>query len=223
MSFKISVSQLLYDGAGARKYLSIPELQRFGVQCDEADRATRLFCLLLLFTGCRVSEALGVTPLQIDEDLQSVVLRTLKQRRPHFRSVPLPEWLVKELMDFACNRPRDARLWTWTRQTAWRRVKAVMALVKITGAHATPKGLRHGYGIANAQVKIPPGTTQTWMGHVDLETTKIYQQAMGAEERALANNLWAVLSARHRPAVVPRNRRHLDRRMCVGGCRQSDL
>lgn len=44
----------------------------------------------------------------------------------------------------------DTRLWPWHRSHAWRLVKAVMAEASInTGQpHATPKGLRHAYGIA---------------------------------------------------------------------------
>ena len=70
-----------------------------------------------------------------------------------------------------------------------------MAEADIRGSQASPKGLRHGFGVANAQESVPMATTQKWLGHAKLETTAIYQQAVGAEERAFAERLWARLEA----------------------------
>lgn len=53
-----------------------------------------------------------------------------------------------------------------------------------------PKGLRHGFGVANAEENVPMATTQKWLGHARLETTAIYQQAVGREEHAFARRLW---------------------------------
>ena len=44
----------------------------------------------------------------------------------------------------ARGRQRDRLLWPWSRTTAWRDVKAVMAVAGIEGPQATPKGPRHG-------------------------------------------------------------------------------
>jgi integrase len=65
-----------------------------------------------------------------------------------------------------------------------------MAAAGIKGAHAMPKGLRHGFGVANAEGNVPMPTTQKWLGHKKLETTAIYQQAVGREEEALARRIW---------------------------------
>jgi integrase len=69
-------------------------------------------------------------------------------------------------------------------------VKSVMAAAGIKGTQATAKGLRHGFGIANAEKNIAPALTQRWMGHARLETTAIYQHVTGREERAFAARLW---------------------------------
>jgi len=98
--------------------------------------------------------------------------------------------LMGALRLIAKNRPMDASLWKWRRQTAWRHVKCVMDAAGITGPYATPKGLRHGFGVANAEENVPMATTQKWLGHAKLETTAIYQQAMGREEHAFARRLW---------------------------------
>ncbi len=83
-----------------------------------------------------------------------------------------------------------ARLRTWSRPTAWRRVKGVMAAAGIEGTHASPKGLRHGFGVVRALNKTPLPTLQRWLGHSDPKTTAIYMQAVGEEARQLAGAAW---------------------------------
>jgi integrase/recombinase XerD len=180
----------LFDAHGGRKYLSASELPRFLAAARRADLATCAFCCLLVFTGCRLSEALAITPAQLDEETGRVVFRTLKRRRQTFRAVPVPPELMRALRRIAHGRKADASLWDWCRQTAWRRVKRVMDAAGIAGAHAMPKGLRHGFGVANAEGNVPMATTQKWLGHAKLETTAIYQQAVGREEHAFARRLW---------------------------------
>ena len=180
----------LFDTNGERKYLCASELPRFLKAARRADAATSLLCSLLVHTGCRLSEALAVTPAQLDAETGRVVFRTLKQRARVFRAVPIPPDLMIALHRAASDGPRDAPIWRWSRQTAWRRVKHVMEAAGIAGAHATPKGLRHGFGVANAEENVSMATTQKWLGHARLETTAIYQQAVGREEHAFAKRLW---------------------------------
>ncbi len=184
-------SQLtLFDGAGGRKYLCASETPRFLDAAREADEETYLFCALLAFTGCRISEALALTPAKLDAETGRVIFRTLKRRRVVFRAVPVPRPLLAGLVRMSSTGTGDRPLWRWSRQKAWRRVKAVMEDAGIAGAHATAKGLRHGFGVANAEENVPMATTQKWLGHAKLETTAIYQQAVGREETAFARRLW---------------------------------
>lgn len=180
----------LYDDAGARKYLSIREVSRFLNAARNADVLTCAFCRLLAFTGCRISEALAVTGGRLDAETGRVILRTLKRRGLVFRAVPIPPELMRSACEIARSLPSNAPIWNWSRQTAWSRVKAVMKEAGIVGAHATPKGLRHAFGVANAEEGIPMATTQKWLGHAKLETTAIYQQAVGREEDAFAQRVW---------------------------------
>jgi len=182
--------QTLFDENGRRKYLCSSELSRFLAAARKADPETCSFCCLLAFTGCRLSEALALTPNQLDPETGRVVFRTLKRRRRVFRAVPIPPDLMSALRGIAKDRPHDVALWKWCRQTAWRRVKRVMDAAGVTGAHAMPKGLRHGFGVANAEGNVPMATTKKWLGHAMLETTAIYQQAMGREEQDFARRLW---------------------------------
>lgn len=180
----------LFNNEGGRKYLCGKELPRFLAASQRADDATRLLCCLLAFTGCRISEALALTPAQLDADTSRVVFRTLKRRRQTFRAVPVPPELMSALQRLGRRQSVDGPLWRWCRQTAWRRVKAVMESAEIAGPQAMPKGLRHGFGVANAEENVPMATTQKWLGHAKLETTAIYQQAVGREENAFARRLW---------------------------------
>jgi hypothetical protein len=63
--------------------------------------------------------------------------------------------------------------------TGWRVVHAVME-GRQDGPHASPKGVRHGFGVAAA---IPLNLVQKWLGHAQLSTTAIYADTVG-ESRA---------------------------------------
>ena len=180
----------LFDSKGRRKYLASKEWRRFLNATNHVEPRARALCRVLAYTGCRVSEALALSRTRLDAETGSVVLCTLKRRKLIFRAVPVPAFLIAELTALPLIPGAPDRLWSWCRQTAWRRVKLVMASAQVAGPQASPKGLRHGFGIAAAANNIPPGLTQRWMGHARMETTAIYQDAVGTEERAFARRLW---------------------------------
>ncbi len=74
--------------------------------------------------------------------------------------------------------------------TAWRVVRAVMGEARLSGPQATPKGLRHGFGVAAVSAGIPLNVVQKWLGHANLTTTAIYANAVGAEEKDIAKRMW---------------------------------
>ena len=62
----------------------------------------------------------------------------------------------------------------------------------VLGTWATPKGLRHGLCVeGTTDAGIPLNVMQRWLGHARIETTAIYANAIGTEERRLARRLWA--------------------------------
>jgi site-specific recombinase XerD len=69
-------------------------------------------------------------------------------------------------------------------------VKDCMGRAGIIGGMASPKGLRHGFAVACLAEKIPLPTVQKWLGHARMETTAIYLEVSGDEERELAKRLW---------------------------------
>jgi integrase/recombinase XerD len=74
--------------------------------------------------------------------------------------------------------------------TGWRAVRAVMETARIGGPQASPKGLRHGFGVAAVSAGIPLNLVQKWLGHAQLTTTAIYADAGGAEEKDIARKMW---------------------------------
>jgi integrase/recombinase XerD len=188
----------LYGSAGSRKYLNATERRRFSVAAGHAALKIQLFCLVLYFSGGRISEILALTPAAIDLDSAVVNIATLKRRKPGIvRQVPIPRSVIIKLNRVFGLRQRQRdpdsayrRIWRWSRTTAWRRIKEVMAAAHISGTQAMPKGLRHGFGVNAIQSRVPLHLVQKWLGHASLRTTAIYVDVVGPEERAFAQRMW---------------------------------
>ena len=65
-----------------------------------------------------------------------------------------------------------------------------MAKAGVVGPHATPRGLRHGLGVALAVASVPANVIQQVLGHADIQNTMIYLAAVGGERRALVGRAW---------------------------------
>lgn len=188
----------LFGPRGERKYLNAAERRRFIGAAQRAPPDVRLFCLVLNWSGGRISEVLALTPAAIDIESGIASIQTLKRRkRGIVRQVPLPGELLCALDRTFKLRRRQAdpdlarnRLWRWSRTTAWRRVKEIMAAAGITGMPAMPRGLRHGFGVNAFQSGVPPHLVQRWLGHASLRTTSIYGDVIGPDERAFAKRMW---------------------------------
>jgi len=190
----------LHDSRGRRKYLLPEERKQFLQAALEAGGKTATFCAVLALSGARISEVLALTSEQIDDENGSINFETLKRReRGHIRAVPVPRRLLYYLdavhrYRAAQSDPRQARahLWSWSRTTAWRRVKTVMRLAQHPSYIAKPKSLRHAFGAEAAMSNVPLTMIKKWLGHARLETTEIYTTLVGKEERTLAQRTWGM-------------------------------
>jgi len=82
----------LYDTDGRRLYLNAEERAAFLTTAAVAPPKTRLFAETLHYTGCRLSEALALTPERVDLSEGRIIFNSLKKRRDDvYRSVPVPE------------------------------------------------------------------------------------------------------------------------------------
>jgi integrase/recombinase XerD len=193
------VGMQLYTADGIRKYLTAGERDRFLREAEQAERSVRTLCMTLAYAGCRLSEALALTADRVDLAAGVLVFESLKKRRTGiFRSVPVPPALLDALdmvhgireLRGRRGKGRGIRLWPWSRMTGWRAVHAVMAAAGLAGVPASPKGLRHGFGVAAVAAGIPLNLVQKWLGHAQLSTTAVYANAVGAEEKDIARRMW---------------------------------
>ena len=194
MRYGCTVNDLLTQ-SGLRKYLTPAERATFIAAAKLLkSRPARSYCLTLVLTGARISEPLEITPRHIDATAKTITLRTLKRRRLVFRTILVPDELLEiiELIHDTTNRKHaDQPLWPVDRATAHRWVKDAMALAGLSGPHASAKGLRHGFAIAALEKNVPLNIVSRWLGHSNLQTTTIYANFTGAEERGLAARMWA--------------------------------
>jgi integrase len=189
----------LHTVDGARKYLTEGERAAFLRTADQADRTVRTLCMTLAYAGCRLSEALALTAGRVNLAAGVLVIESLKKRRTGiYRAVPVPPALLDALdmvhgireRQSQRGKGRAVRLWPWSRMTGWRAVHAVMEAAGLEGPHASPKGLRHAFGVAAVCAGIPLNLVQRWLGHAHLTTTAIYANAVGAEEKDIARRMW---------------------------------
>lgn len=193
----------LFTLDGQRKYMTATERDKFKAAALELeDKTLRMFCFMLLYTGCRISEGLGVMVKSIDYEAQAVTFESLKKRRKGiYRQVPLPSEYLDDLdlvFEIQSKQKKaktakalDEKLWPMSRATASRKIDEVMKMANISGVQATPKGLRHSFAIHCLEKQIPLNLVSRWMGHSSMVTTAIYANALGQEERAIAARLWA--------------------------------
>ena len=189
---------MIYDYTGRRKYLTVNERQAFIEATKRLAPEAQTFCLMLVYTGARISEVLALTPARIDLEDGIIIIESLKKRRRGvFRAVPVPRHFMQQLrnvhrlgeLQFG-TAEHSTRMWVWGRTKAWMLVKHAMQIAEVAPSQSMPKALRHAFGVSATQKKVPLNVVQKWMGHSRIATTAIYADAVGEEERALATQMW---------------------------------
>jgi len=83
------VTLTLFDDSGKRKYLNQSERKKFLNALNNQGLETRLFFLLLFWTGARISEGHNTSVSNIDFEDGIVVIKSLKKRnKTVFRTIP---------------------------------------------------------------------------------------------------------------------------------------
>src|SRR5680860_367245 len=189
----------IFDADGNRLYCTQDEVALFLKKARERDSDIRTFAETLVYTGCRISEGLSLTPNGVHRENCQITFNSLKKRRgDKYRSVPVPETYIDTLtvahkiVEKQRTKARaGSKIWTWSRQYAFKLIKELMVDAGIPeGKHRSPKGLRHAFGV-NAVVKgVQLNMIMKWMGHADISTTAIYADAVGKEEAEIARKMW---------------------------------
>jgi integrase/recombinase XerD len=184
---------------GERLYFTEEQRRALLAAAAKAPREVRSFCSVLCYTGCRISEALAMTAKSIDLSAKVIVIESLKRKAGVHRQVPVPPELldtmdmvhgIREIQKRGGARLNE-RLWPWSRMTAWRKMQSLIQAAGIPdGPHASPKGLRHGFGVTAVRKGIALNMIQKWLGHSQLTTTAIYANAVGEEEQNIASKMW---------------------------------
>ncbi|MES9974455.1 MAG: site-specific integrase [Candidatus Thiodiazotropha sp.] len=215
MADHVSEMRLFDPSTGDRLYMDEDERRRFLVATTTLDNIPhRMFCEVLHWTGCRISEALALTPRQVNTEKRVIRFRTLKKRKrtrqgelkgPVFRDVPIPKELAVSLdLVFEIRKIRktgkgvDLPLWpnqsdckrSMDRSTGWRVVKRVLDAAGIQGPQATPKGFRHGFAVAMILGGLDYRILQQRLGHEQSTTTAIYLQVVGHEAHDMQMDAW---------------------------------
>lgn len=182
----------LHDSKGRRKYLNQTERLRFLECTQNRPVEIKLFSQLLYYTGARIAEIHNLTTRNIDFSNKTVVIETLKQRKQGvYREIPLPDFLLEELalyIDAITQKEKDIKLlWQFSLRSASRYIKSIMHDAKIYEGSA--KSLRHGFAVHCINF-APISTVRKWLGHSSLETTSIYLDVIGVEEREIAEKIW---------------------------------
>ena len=87
----------LYGTRSERLYINQSERERLIALAEDKEPSLRAFVLTLIYTGCRISEALELTESSLQKDECILSIRTLKRRTLHVREIPVPPQLVSAL------------------------------------------------------------------------------------------------------------------------------
>jgi len=189
-------SLLLYGPNGYRKFVDRFERARFKRSAQElTETADQAFCLTVLYTGCRISEALELTVDRIDFANGCVVFETLKQRQKGiYRAVPVPRsllYLYRSLIPEGSRLQKGSnRLFGFGRTTGYKRIKDCMASAGVVGRQANARGLRHGFGVCLRDHDFHLWEIQGLLGHKDVRNTTIYLQFIGQDLHKKMSSTW---------------------------------
>jgi integrase len=189
----------LHTADGARKYLIAGERDAFLRKADLVDRAVKTLCMTSPMAGCRFSEALALTADRVGPGRRRAGVREPEEAPHRHLSQRASAPALLDALDMVHGirerqsrrgKRRGERLWPWSRMTGRHAVHGVMNAAGLDGPHASPKGLRHGFGVAAVSAGIPLNLVQKWLGHAQLTTTADYANAVGAEEQDIAKRMW---------------------------------
>lgn len=140
-------------------------------------------------TGARISEALAVTPSDLDVDLGVVRLTTLKRglvrgKAPQ-RVVPLPGGYLSDTLGAVVRNGTAATepIWPIGRQWAWTQISAALRAAGCDRQRSRPHAIRHGHAVHAVLHNVPLNLVQRQLGHASIVTTAIYLRVTAQDVR----------------------------------------
>ncbi|NPB07577.1 MAG: site-specific integrase [Aquificae bacterium] len=120
----------------------------------------------VLFTGCRISEILGLRKEDINLKRGVAVIRQLKKREEVKREVLVPGFLMEPLEEYLKGVKSGERIFPMGRSTAYTKVK------EFTGYH--PHAFRHTFAIRLLSKTGNMEYVRRLLGHSNYNTLKHY-------------------------------------------------
>ena len=124
----------LFTDDGLRLYLNKEERERFEFYAKKQKRTNMTLALVMLYTGCRISEALNLKYKHIDIINKSITIESLKKRKKGiYRSIPIPDSLIEYLElvhEISHCKKKDSLVWTIKRNTAFLQIKKYLKMLE---------------------------------------------------------------------------------------------
>ena len=152
-----------------------------------AQRRAWTLAILLLDTGLRIGEALGLD--REDTDLDALVLR-VRGKGQKIRLVPISvegrkalfRWLSRSEGRYVLGTKRDRQ---WSRRNAYRDLTALCrTTLGITAARVNPHAFRHCFAVSYIRNGGDIYRLSRILGHTSISTTQVYLRSMGIEHLA---------------------------------------
>jgi site-specific recombinase XerD len=165
---------------------------------------SKAMIVLLLCTGIRRSEAIGITLDDLDLDNRQLLVHGKGSKE---RVVPLNEAVVEAISDYLVRRPKtESRHLFVSRQGEALACRAVNRTVGrairragLEGHGITPHKLRHTFATHLIRNGVDVRTVQELLGHSDLETTAKYLHSDTRTKQAAVAGLSGLLGSSPTP------------------------
>jgi integrase len=126
----------------------------------------------LIFTGCRIGEAVQLRRQDVDIKRRAVVIRQLKKRGEFQRVVPVPSNLYWEILTYYLERTAEDRVFNLTVRQARNVVYSFTE--KYLKKRIRPHAIRHSYAVAVLKATKNLEAVRRLLGHRDYSTIKVY-------------------------------------------------
>lgn len=158
-------------------------IQHHGTRIRKDRQRYFLLFKFLLRTGARISEALTVTPRDIDLGTNTISIITLKKKsaRVPRRTInihpDLRDTYMQYLLESRIDPLSTERLFPMTRQAVDKFFRSICEPDIKFHAHK----FRHTFAVQAVRAGVPLNVLQKWLGHSSIFTTSIYTQITGVD------------------------------------------
>lgn len=156
-------------------YLTPDEFLRFRKYAYYSQLSSGLLYDVCCFGGLRISEAINITPKDINQEASSIIIHTLKKRKDRSDEILFPRNTIDALCDYvkAKHIRADQKVFNITRQAAWWRYKKIMKESGIA-KNGSPHALRHCHGIQVMEATGDSMMVKMRLRHTDMKNTARY-------------------------------------------------